>query len=144
MAEARRTLVIAGSPEGIRRAADDFDAFSRANQLPAGATWPFQVALDEMLSNIVHHGYEKPMERREIEIRFWLEDGVLELTIVDDAAPFNPLTAAEPDTTRPAEEKPMGGLGIFLVRKLMDTVAYEHREGRNRLVCRKRVDVPLP
>ena len=139
MAEARQTLLIAGSPEGIRRAVDDFDAFTAAIRLPAEATWAFQVALDEVLANIVHHGYEERDQQGEIEIHFRLRDDVLELTIVDEAAPFDPLTAAEPDTTRPAEERPIGGLGIFLVRKLMDTVEYERREGRNRLVCRKRV-----
>ncbi len=140
MAEARRTLLIAGSPEGIRRAAHDFDAFTAANHLPAGAAWPFQVALDEVLSNIVNHGYAERDPGGEIEIHFHLQDDVLELTIVDDAAPFDPLAAAEPDTEQPLEERPIGGLGIFLVRKLMDAVEYERREGRNRLVCRKRVE----
>ena len=139
MAEARRTLLIAGSPEGIRRAADGLDSFTAANRLPAEATWAFHVALDEVLSNIVNHGYEGN-QPGEIEIHFRLQDDVLELTILDDAAPFDPLTALEPDTEQPVAERPIGGLGIFLVRKLMDAVEYERRDGRNRLVCRKRVE----
>jgi len=139
MVEARRTLLVAGSPEGIRRAAGDLDAFAAVNRLPAAAVWPFQVVLDEMLSNIVHHGYEEQGGGSPIEVQLELGEGVLQLTIVDDAAPFDPLGAAAPDTTRPAEQRPVGGLGIFLVRKLMDDVEYERRDGRNRLVCRKRL-----
>lgn len=140
MAETGRTLLIAASKEGIRRAAADVDAFSAANHLAAGAVWPIQVALDEMLSNIVHHGYEQRDQGRQIEIQLRLQNGVVEMTIIDDAAPFNPLISAEPDTTRPAAERPVGGLGIHLVKKLMDSVEYERREGRNRLRCRKRVE----
>jgi serine/threonine-protein kinase RsbW len=139
--EAHRMVHVAGSREGIRRAADDLGRFSAAHDLPPGAVWPFQIALDEMLSNIVDHGYAKPETGREIEVEFRLEHGVLELTIVDDAAAFDPLAVEEPDTSRPAEARPIGGLGIFLVRKLMDAVEYERRDGRNRLVCRKRVEV---
>jgi len=96
MAEARRTLLIAGSPEGIRRAAHDFDAFTAANHLPAGAAWPFQVTLDEVLSNIVNHGYAERDPGGEIEIHFRLQDDVLELTIIDDAAPSTPWRRSSP------------------------------------------------
>jgi anti-sigma regulatory factor (Ser/Thr protein kinase) len=138
MAEGSRTLLIAGSREGIRRAAGELEAFAAANQLPAAVIWPFQVVLDEMLSNIVHHGYEgRPGGRIEVELR--LEGGVLQLTVLDDAPPFDPLEAPEPDTTLPVEQRPLGGLGIFLVRKLMDEVQYERRDGRNRVACRKRI-----
>lgn len=135
----RRTVLIPGSAEGVRRAADELGAFAVAYHLPAGATWPFQVALDELLSNIVRHAHGGN-EERTVEVRFGLQGGVLELTVSDDAAPFNPLAAPEPDTARSAEDKPVGGLGIHLVRKLMDEVEYERREGRNVLVCRKRVE----
>jgi serine/threonine-protein kinase RsbW len=64
---------------------------------------------------------------------------VLQLTVLDDAPPFDPLEAPEPDTTLPVEQRPLGGLGIFLVRKLMDEVQYERRDGRNRVACRKRI-----
>ena len=136
--ESRRTLVVPGSLDGVRRAAAALDEFSREALLPAGDLWPFQVTLDEVLSNVVRHGYgaDAPSSR-EIEVQFGLKDGVLELVIQDDAAPFDPLAEAPPDTA--SLERPPGGLGIFLVRRLMDEVAYERREGRNRLVCRRSV-----
>jgi anti-sigma regulatory factor (Ser/Thr protein kinase) len=68
-----------------------------------------------------------------------LHDQVLEVAIVDDAAAFNPLEARPPDTASGLDERPIGGLGIHVVRKLMDEMAYERREGRNRLTLRKRI-----
>jgi serine/threonine-protein kinase RsbW len=140
MAEARRSTVIPGSQEGIRQAVNDFEAFSLENQLPADWTWPLFVVLDELLSNVVRHGYRQGNQEGRIEIQFSLEDGDLELTIIDDADPFNPLAAPDPVTSGPAEGRPVGGLGILFVRKLMDHVDYERREGRNHLTCRRRID----
>jgi serine/threonine-protein kinase RsbW len=140
----RRMVHIAGSRAGIRRANDLFGKFSAAHHLPAGAVWPFQIALDEMLSNIVDHGgpaKPKAKTKAGIAIEFRLDQGILELTIEDDAAAFDPLTAPVPDTTAPLEARPVGGLGIHLVRRLMDAVEYERKDGRNRLVCRKKIEV---
>lgn len=138
--DARRTILIPSSAAGVRRATDELGAFAMEYRLPGGATWPLQVALDELLSNIVRHAHGGGDEERMVEVQFGLHDGVLELMVSDDAEPFDPLAAPEPDTTRPAEDKPMDGLGIHLVRKLMDEVEYERREGRNIMVCRKRVE----
>ena len=103
-------------------------------------TWPFQVALDEVLSNTVRCGYGSEAGEHRIEVRFHLKDQVLELAIVDDAAPFNPLDAREPDTTQPIADRPIGGLGIHVVRRLMDEVEYERKENRNCLTLRKRIE----
>lgn len=142
---ARRMVHIAGSRAGIRRANDLFGKFSAAHHLPAGAVWPFQIALDEMLSNIVDHGGSakpkaKAKSKAGIDIEFRLDQGVLELTIEDDAAAFDPLMVPLPDTMAPIESRPVGGLGIYLVRRLMDAVEYERKDGRNRLVCRKKIE----
>ena len=64
----------------------------------------------------------------------------LVLTIEDGGLPFDPTQVAEADTTLSAEERPIGGLGIFLVRQLMDTVAYQRVEGKNRLTLMKRIN----
>jgi anti-sigma regulatory factor (Ser/Thr protein kinase) len=61
------------------------------------------------------------------------------VTVEDDGVPFNPLEATEPDLDRPLEERSIGGLGIHLVKNLMDDVEYRREAGRNYLVMRKRV-----
>ena len=137
--EARLTLEIPNSQEGIRGVADNFDKFAAANAIPEAATWPVQVALDELLSNTVRCGHRERADDRLIEVRFHLLDGVLEVAVVDDAAPFNPLEVPEPDTTGTLEEREIGGLGVHIVKKLMDAVEYERKDGRNCLRFRKRI-----
>src|SRR5262249_49331941 len=134
---ARRMVHIAGSRAGIRSANDLFGKFSAAHHLPACALCPFQIALHEKLSNICEHRRPatpdaKAKSRAGVDIEFRLDQGVLELTIEDDAAAFDPLMVPLPDTMAPIESRPVGGLGIYLVRRLMDAVEYERKDGRNR------------
>jgi serine/threonine-protein kinase RsbW len=136
--EALRSAVIPGSPSGIRRAAEDFGAFAAAHGLAEDACWPFRVALDEALSNIVKYAYPDQPEG-EIEVEFRLERGELSVTILDDGAPFDPLRVPAADVAAPLERRVPGGLGITLVRGLMDAVEYERRDGRNRLVLRRKL-----
>ena len=134
----RETHRVPGSPEGIRQAAERLDSFWHSHGLPEGGGWPFQVALDEALANIVHHGLAGREGTSEIEIEFRLLGTDVEIVLVDDAPPFNPLDVAEPDTSQPLEERSVGGLGVALVRKLMDVVEYERRDGRNHLRLRRK------
>lgn len=133
-----RTLVVPASRPGMRRVVEDFDAYGAARGLPPEVVRAVQVALDELLSNIVRHGHGERGEGHQIEISFRLDEGVLEVTIEDDAPPFDPLTAPPPDTTGSLASRPEGGLGILLTRKLMDEVEYERAGDRNRVVLRKR------
>jgi anti-sigma regulatory factor (Ser/Thr protein kinase) len=133
-----RTLVVPASAAGVRLAAEAFDAFAAA----CGGTLldvvrAVQVTLDEVLSNIVQHGYRGRPEGR-IEIDFHLADGTLEVTIQDDAPAFDPLAAPLPDLAAGLAERRIGGLGILLTRRLMDDVQYARADGRNRVTLRKR------
>jgi serine/threonine-protein kinase RsbW len=132
------TLVVPGTTDGIRQAERGLDDFSAAHGLDRNDTWPFHVALDEILSNVVKYGGEGGGEGR-IEIRLRLEGRALEMVILDDASPFNPLEARAPDTTSPVEERPIGGLGIEIVRRLMDGVEYRRLPDHNQLTLRRRL-----
>ncbi len=136
--EAARTLLVPASPGGLWRLAEDLDAFGAANHLSPEAIRPVQVAVDEMISNTLRHGYGGCGEGHLIEVRLRLDGGVLEVAIEDDAPPFDPLAAVLPDTAGDLASRPAGGLGIVLTRKLMDEVRYERKAGRNRVVLRKR------
>ena len=134
-----RSLNVPASVPGIRQAEAELDAFAAASGLPADALWRFHVALDEVISNIARHG-AATSEVGPIGLELRLEGVVLEVTVTDDAPPFNPLAAPEPDTAASLEERPIGGLGITLVKGLMDEVRYERRDGRNRLTLRRTLD----
>lgn len=94
----------------------------------------FAAALDEVVSNIVKYGHP----RQPIEVFVLVEDGKVSVQVVDDGVAFDPLQVAAPNTAAGIDERPIGGLGILLVRAMMDSVAYEYRDQRNRLSFSKR------
>ncbi len=94
------------------------------------------IALDEVLSNIIRHGYSDDRVHK-IQIRLTADDDVLQAEIEDDGKPFNPLTTPPPDLTGSLRERAIGGLGIHFVKNLMSEVAYSFIKNRNRLVLKK-------
>jgi anti-sigma regulatory factor (Ser/Thr protein kinase) len=95
------------------------------------------LVIEEMGTNILKYGYDDTADH-EIRLRMEIQPGSLGLILEDDGHPFNPLTAEEPDVNLPAEERVPGGLGIHLIRKLIDEIQYERLDGRNRLTVRIR------
>ena len=93
------------------------------------------VALDEMLSNIIKYGYTDDAIH-EIRIRLSVADAMLIAEIEDDGQPFDPCAAGPVDVDAPMEERKVGGLGIHIVRQLMAEVGYARVDGRNRLVMK--------
>ena len=138
-----RRLNVPGTDEGIRSALDALEALSAAHGLSKALTWPVEVSLDEVLANVVRHGLEGRGDAATVQVELALEMDALppvcELVVTDDGPEFDPLSAAEPDTSAGVEDRAIGGLGIALVRKLMDEAEYERRDGKNRLRLRRRL-----
>ena len=98
------------------------------------------VAVDEIFSNIAHYAYAP--ETGTVTIRVEVEEEPLRvaITFIDHGVPFNPLKAEQPDTTKLSKaERPIGGLGLFMVRKIMDDISYEYKDGQNILTIRKKL-----
>jgi serine/threonine-protein kinase RsbW len=114
------------------------NAFWTSNQLPKDALFDFNLVLEEIFTNVVFHGYQDEDEHA-VYVGLTLEDGTVSLTVEDEGTPFNPLEAPDVDVNRPIGERRIGGLGIHLVRKLMDRLEYAREGNRNRLVMTKRV-----
>jgi len=110
--------------------------FGRHHGLAPKVFHDLNLVLEEILTNIISYGYTDNREH-EISVNLSLEPGEVRVDVEDDGQPFNPLEAPEADTTRPLEERTIGGLGIHLVRKLMDRIEYRRQEGKNRLVMKK-------
>jgi serine/threonine-protein kinase RsbW len=112
--------------------------FAADNGLPAGVVNDIEVALDEALSNIMAHGYETPASGT-IVVRLAYRDGVVCIEVEDDGRAFDPLRAPPPDLGTDLAQRRVGGLGIHLIRCLMDAVCYDRRDGKNLLRLSKRV-----
>lgn len=131
---------VAGSPAGLGRVVEAFEAFSTSHGVPDPVRRSIQVVLDELLSNTIRCGAGDGRELT-ISLTFRLEADVLRVEIVDDGTPFNPLERESPDTTLPLEKRPVGGLGVLLVKNLVDEIAWDGEGGRNRVRLGKRLDV---
>ena len=95
------------------------------------------VAVDEIFTNIASYSYRPETGDAVVRVQI-LEDPLrLEVTFIDQGIPFNPLLRKDPDTTLSLEQRQIGGLGIFLVKKSMDEVLYEYKDGSNILTIRK-------
>jgi len=121
---------VAASAEGVRQILNDFGQFSRAHNLSDDLRRRFLVALDEVLSNVIRHGRQPDGV---VQVDFNLSRDRLTVTVEDDGLPFNPLDAPSSDTSSPLEQRKAGGVGIELVRRLLENVRYEQTGGRNRL-----------
>ena len=92
------------------------------------------IAVEEVFVNIAHYAYNP--EVGGVVIRVSVEDEVT-IEFEDKGSPYNPLEKTDPDITAGAEEREIGGLGIFMVKKIMDAVEYRHEDNRNMLIIRK-------
>ena len=104
---------------------------------PPKAVMQFDVAIDEIFSNIARYAYAPGVGPVTVRFETQAEPKAAMLTFIDKGKPFDPLQAKEPDITASAEDRPVGGLGIFLVKKTMDEVTYEYRDGQNILRLKK-------
>ena len=138
-----RRLNVTATDDGIRAALDAFEALMAAHGLSKAVGWPAEVALDEVLANVVRHGLAGRAGEATVGLELRLEVGVeppvWEVVVTDDGPEFDPLRAPAPDTSAGLEERPVGGLGVALVRRLVDEVEYERRDGQNRLRLRRRL-----
>lgn len=138
-----RRLSVPATDDGIRGGLDALAALLAAHGLAKAVTWPVEVSLDEVLANVVRHGLEGRGGTATLELELRLDVGVFpavcEVVVTDDGPEFDPLQSPAPDTSLGVGERPVGGLGIALVRQLMDEVEYERRDKRNRLRLRRRL-----
>lgn len=120
----------------IPRMAARVEEFCVARKISGKIVYRFNLSLDEVLTNVISHGLTQG--RHEIAVSVALDDGNLVANVSDDGPAFDPLSAPAPDIRAPIEERKIGGLGIHLLRTLMDAVEYRRADGRNHLTFRIR------
>lgn len=135
-------LSIGANPQGVARVNEAFADFADAHAMPDAVRRSINVALDELLTNIILYGLAGDGGDRgagEVTIDAELHADRLVVTLSDTGKPFDPFSRSAPDTTLPVQDRPIGGLGIHLVRRLVDDVRYERRSNRNVVVLTKRL-----
>ena len=112
--------------------------FWGAAGLSPESQFPFELALEEVFMNVVMHG-STPEHVPTVEVSLAREGEDVVLSFADTGPPFDPLEAPNPDVEAAIEDRPIGGLGIYLLREMMDEFTYARLHGRNCLTLRKRV-----
>ncbi len=134
-----KELTVDAAVENIEVVTDFVNEELEKLDCPVKARRQIDVAIDELFGNIARYAYSPDVGKA--TVRFSVEENPLEVTItfIDNGNPFNPLEKSNPDTHLSAEERPIGGLGIFLVKKSMDLVEYEYKNGQNILKIKKNI-----
>ena len=132
-----KTLILKNDLCEIQVLTDAVAEFGTENNLAGEGICDAILALEEVFSNIVHYAYLDNCDHQ-IEVHVNLSHAELVLEVRDDGKPFNPLEIPELDIGKPFEEKEIGGLGIHLVRNLMDELDYSYAQGKNILTMKKR------
>ena len=133
------SITVANDLQEVPRVAEQIETFCSNLNVSAKTTYRFNVALEEALTNIISYGFSGG-GRHQIDVSVEFRGGELIATVSDDGKPFDPLSQAPPDIHASVEERKVGGLGIHLLRTLMEKVEYRRDGGTNRLTFRTRVD----
>lgn len=134
-----KELTLAATVENIETVTEFVNEQLEALGCPMKAQMQIDVAIDELFGNIAQYAYHPEEGEATVRVEVTEEPLSVIVTFIDGGVPYDPLTAAEPDTTLSAEERTMGGLGIFMVKKSMDEIAYRYENGKNILMIRKKI-----
>jgi len=133
-----KTLTLPADLAHLEHLSAWIDEFCALNGIPDDTHYHLNVALEEVVINAIKHG-QCPPSADAIRVTMTLEGGEIHITIDDTGRPFNPLEAPAPELGGDIAARPIGGLGIHLVRCLMGSLRYERRDGRNWLYLTKPV-----
>lgn len=130
------SVTLVNDQSEVERLSRLVEAFGEAKGVPQESIFNVNLALDEVITNIIRYAHSDD-QKHPIVVRLALEPGELTAQVEDDGRPFNPLEAPVPDLHASIEERPIGGLGIHLVRTMMSSVEYRRENGRNVLIMKK-------
>ena len=134
----KRSLILPNDIETIPQLNEFIDAVAEEVALDMSLAMSLNLAIEEAVVNVMEYAYPDG-EKGNGEIEVTVDEGWLTFIISDSGIAFDPTSKEDADTTLSAEERPIGGLGIFLVKKLMDTIEYQRTDGKNVLTLRKNI-----
>ena len=132
-----KELTIAATIENIETVTDFVNEQLEALDCPMKAQMQIDIAIDELFGNIAHYAYNPDVGKATVRVEVIEDSLAVVITFIDNGVPYDPLAKADPDTTLSAEERDIGGLGIYMVKKSMDDITYEYKDGQNILKIKK-------
>lgn len=133
-----KELTTAATIENIETVTDFVNEQLEALDCPMKAMMQIDIAIDELFGNIAHYAYHPEVGSATVRVEVTEDPLAVIITFIDNGVPYDPLAAEDPDITLSAEERTVGGLGIYMVKKSMDEISYEYKNGQNILTIKKR------
>jgi len=130
-------LTLRSTQADVERLGQEFDRFAEQHALSPQAYYAMNLALEEIVMNVVSHGYQDGDDRL-ITVEVAITPGEVTARVEDEAPAFDPLQVPDPDTTAPLEQRHPGGLGIHLSKRMLDGLQYSRVDGKNRIDMYKR------
>ena len=134
-----KELTIDATVENITSVTDFVDEQLEEFGCPLKAKMQIDIAIDELFGNIAHYAYKPDVGPATVRVEVNENPLAVIITFIDHGVQYDPLSAREPDTTLSAEERSIGGLGIYIVKKSMDEITYEYKDGQNILKIKKNI-----
>ena len=134
-----KELSLDATVDNIAVVTDFVKAELEAIGCPMKAQMQIDVAIDELFSNIALYAYAPGSGSATVRVETEQDPPAVIITFIDQGIPFDPLSASAPDVHLPASERDAGGLGVFLVKKIMDEADYAYRDGNNIIRIKKRL-----
>ena len=132
-----KELTVEAIVEQIETVTEFVNAELEKLDCPMKARIQLDIAIDEIVSNIAYYAYGEKTGSVTVRIEALQKENGVQLMFLDSGVPYDPLTRQDPDISAEIEERKEGGLGIFLVRKTMDDMKFEYKDGQNCLTIRK-------
>ena len=134
-----KELTLDARVENISEVTAFIDAELERLDCPLKAQTQIDIAIDELFSNIAFYAYAPNVGLATVRCAYDQQSGMVSITFLDHGIPYDPLEKTDPDTTLAAENRSVGGLGIFLVKKTMDEIQYQRCNDQNVLTIKKRI-----
>ena len=134
-----RELTIDATVENILQVTSFVDEQLDSLGCPGKAKMQIAIAIDELFGNIAHYAYHPGVGPATVRVEVMEQPLAVLITFIDNGVQYDPLSKADPDTALSAEEREIGGLGIYMVKKSMDEISYEYKDGQNILRIKKKI-----
>lgn len=134
-----KELIIDATVKNIEKVTEFVDEQLERLGCPMKAQMQIDIAIDELFGNIAHYAYNPEVGPATVRVEVVEDPLSVVVTFIDKGVPYDPLSREDPDVELSLEERRIGGLGIYMVKKSMDEISYEYKDGQNILRIRKKI-----
>lgn len=134
-----KELTLDAKVENIEKVTAFVDEQMESLRCPVKAQMQIDIAIDELFGNIAHYAYHPEIGPVTVRVEIQETPPSVVITFIDNGVPYNPLAKEDPDISLSAKERQIGGLGIYMVKKSMDDITYEYKDGQNILRIKKNI-----